>query len=777
MSRRVFLAVFSGPFILLCILFAGCSGTPQNFHSVALTPNGPQTIGEGQTLAVTATVANDSSADGVTWSISPASGAGAFSAITKTSATFNAPATVTAATTVTLTATSAAYTNQSISLAITVEPHPSITTTSLPSASINGTYSATVNASGGVAPFTWSIASGALPGGLSLSGSTTNSVVISGTPTAQGSFTFTVKVTDSTGASATSQSLTIKVSNLAITTASPLPAGTQGAAYNLQLGASGGTPPYSWSLASGSNLPAGLTLSSTGILSGTPTAQATSSFTIVLADSESPAASVSRSFSLTIGGTGGASLLSGSYAFRFSGFNSAGAVVLGGSFQADGSGHILSGVEDFNTITTLDKNQTFTGTYTLGSDNLGTLVFSSLAGAPAYAFAIDSTGAHGRFVEFDASGIRGSGRIEKQSVTACAFNTISGEYALGISGNSAALGGFSAGPVALAGRFTATPPPGSTGQGSLGNGEVDANTPGFVTFTQEPVTGSYQSTAQAGRCTATIQPSALPNLTFSVYPVSASEFFLVETDTVGPSTPFLSSGTMERQVGYPFTGPAGGFTGTSIGALTGQFLNTSSIYVPDLAVVSMTASGLNGFSMTVTENRAGSVATSTGTANFVNADSFGRVATNLINPIVPVFYMINQNEAFAVGEIVGNPFFGVFQPQSTGPFSASTIRANFQVGTAEPSTSAVQDVAASVVLDGVQNITGTEDQSTSSANTTQALSGTYTVSNSIVAGSGSVTLTAPTPLTGSFFIVSPTQFVMVTTTVGDTNPVLLVFGN
>jgi hypothetical protein len=601
-------------------------------------------------------------------------------------------------------------------------------------------------------------------------------VAISGTPTAQGSFTFTVKVTDSTGASATSQQLTIKVSNLAISTTSPLPAGTQGAAYNLQLGAGGGTPPYGWSLASGSNLPSGLTLSSMGVLSGTPTAQATSTFTIILTDSESPAASVSKSFSLTIGGTGGVSLLSGNYAFKFSGFDSAGAVVVGGSFQADGGGHILSGVEDFNTIATLDKNQTFTGTYTLGSDDLGTLVFSSLAGTPTYAFSMDSTGAHGHFVEFDSSGIRGSGRIEKQSVSACAFNTIAGEYAVGISGSSAALGGFSAGPVALAGRFTATPPGGSTGQGSIGNGEVDANTPGFVTFTQESVSGFYQSTSQAGRCTATIQPSALPNLTYSVYPVSASEFFLVETDTVSPTTPFLSVGTMYQQGGYPFTGPAGGFTATTIGALTGQYFN-GSIYVPDLAVVSMTVSGLNGFSMTVTENRAGSVATSTGTANFVNADSLGRVATNLISPIIPVFYMINQNEAFAVGEIVGNPFFGIFQPQSTGPFSASTIGGNFQAGTVDPSTSAVRDVAASVGLDGLQNVAGAEDQSTSSANATQALSGTYVVNNSTVAGGGSLTLTAPVPLTGAFFIVSPTQFIMVTTTAGDINPVLLVFGD
>jgi hypothetical protein len=234
---------------------------------------------------------------------------------------------------------------------------------------------------------------------------------------------------------------------------------------------------------------------------------------------------------------------------------------------------------------------------------------------------------------------------------------------------------------------------------------------------------------------------------------------------------------MRQQVGYPFTGPAGGFTGTTIGAMTGQFFNNStSTYVPDLALVSMTVNGLNGFSITVTENRGGSVGTATGTANFANADSFGRVATNLSNPIVPVFYMINQNEAFAVGEIVGNPFFGIFQPQSAGPFSASTIGGNFEGATLAPSTSAERDVAAQVMLDGVQSIAGTEDESASSANATQGLSGTYTV-NSTVAGSGTVTLTAPGPLTGSFYIVSPTQFIMVTTTAGDSDPVLMVFGN
>ena len=44
----------------------------------------------------------------------------------------------------------------------------------------------------------------------------------------------------------------------------------------------------------------------------------------------------------------------------------------------------------------------------------------------------------------------------------------------------------------------------------------------------------------------------------------------------------------------------------------------------------------------------------------MNADLFGRVATDLSDPIAPVFYMINQNQAFCVGEINNNPFFGIF---------------------------------------------------------------------------------------------------------------------
>ena len=67
-------------------------------------------------------------------------------------------------------------------------------------------------------------------------------------------------------------------------TTSSLVGGTVGSAYSATLAASGGTTPYSWSLASGS-LPAGLSLSSGGVISGTPTASGTSSFTVQVTDS------------------------------------------------------------------------------------------------------------------------------------------------------------------------------------------------------------------------------------------------------------------------------------------------------------------------------------------------------------------------------------------------------------------------------------------------------------------------------------------------------------
>jgi hypothetical protein len=151
-----------------------------------------------------------------------------------------------------------------------------ITTSSLPSGALTSPYSAGLSATGGTAPYSWS-ASG-LPAGLTAAANGS----VSGTPTSPGAFTVSVTVKDSAGASASaSLTLTILAAPLKITTTG-ITSPTLGQSFSSGFGATGGTPPYTWSA---TGLPAGVTITPTGTLSGTPTALATTSITVTVTDS------------------------------------------------------------------------------------------------------------------------------------------------------------------------------------------------------------------------------------------------------------------------------------------------------------------------------------------------------------------------------------------------------------------------------------------------------------------------------------------------------------
>ena len=671
-----------------------------------------------------------------------------------------------------------------------------ITTTTLPSGSTQGAYDATVTATGGVGPFTWTVASGSLPPGLSLSASTTSSVTIVGTPANVGvSGPFSLEVQDSQGHMATSVTFTITVTNLAITSTSPLPAGTVGTAYSFQFAGTGGTAPLTWSVASGSTLPAGLTLSSSGLFSGTPTTAGTTTIQIKLADSESPSASITGTFSITISGPTGTALLNGHFAFTFSGFNSQGAVVAAGSFTADGAGHITAGVADYNFVQGAPKNETFTGTYTLGNDGRGTLVFNtSSLGTLTYAAALDSAGVHGRLIEFDSSGTRGSGEVAQQSISTCASSTLSGAngagFVIGITGAEGNFSGSTPGPMALAGRFTAEVPPNSTTPGTIDTGEVDANVPQRVVVQDTTFSGTFQTSTQTARCTMSVSQS-IGNMTFSVYPVLASsgtltEAFIVETDTTSATEPYVSAGKLIQQVGHPFAQPEASFSAPSIGSLSGSAIPSGqTAFVPLVAVTSLTGTGSTGFTMSFIDNFGGTVGSFLGTsavsASFVNADIFGRLDTSLstsaLAPISPVFYVIGPNTAICIFDNVSAPVLGFFEPQSGTTFSAATIEGSFVEGTTAPEVSAPQDDSGVVTLDGVSTVTGTQDTSTSTANTAaQTVTGTYSGISSTT-GNGALAFIAPATSASAFFIVSPTKFVGITTTTGNADPVLTIYGD
>jgi hypothetical protein len=183
----------------------------------------------------------------------------------------------------TATATDTVGASASQNYTVTVNPAVAITTTSLPSGTTSAAYSQTVTATGGTGTVTFSTTAGTLPTGLTLS----SSGVLSGTPTATGSFSFTVTATDTLG-STSSQPFHVTINPPPVLTVSPgsLPNGDVGAPYSQTLSATGGTGPYTFAVTSGT-LPGGLTLASGGVLSGTPSASGSFSFTIGATDSSS----------------------------------------------------------------------------------------------------------------------------------------------------------------------------------------------------------------------------------------------------------------------------------------------------------------------------------------------------------------------------------------------------------------------------------------------------------------------------------------------------------
>ena len=163
-------------------------------------------------------------------------------------------------------------------LQLTVNVPLSVSTSSLSAGTVGIAYSRNLSAIGGTSPYQWSLASGSLPAGLSLSAAG----VLSGTPTANGSFSFTLQVKDATAATATAQLQIAINAALAITT-SLLPAGATGSIYSQTLAATGGSPPYQWSITAGA-VPPGLVLATGGALTGTPTAAGTYTFTVQAKD-------------------------------------------------------------------------------------------------------------------------------------------------------------------------------------------------------------------------------------------------------------------------------------------------------------------------------------------------------------------------------------------------------------------------------------------------------------------------------------------------------------
>jgi uncharacterized repeat protein (TIGR01451 family)/fimbrial isopeptide formation D2 family protein len=265
---------------------------------------------------------------------------------------------------------------------ITIVAAPTLTFGPPPGGWTNTVYSYTLSATGGTTPYTFSLSSGSLPAGLSLSADG----VISGTPTATGTFSFTVKLTDAKGQIDTRATSVTIAAGVTTNFAAP-PPGVVGASYSYTLTATGGTAPYTWSVNAGT-LPAGLTLSSGGVLSGTPTAAGSFSFSVNVIDANNGIATASITLVvttapvLTINSTASASTTTpgSTVTYTITATNAGGVAINGATFTDSLSG-VLDDATFNNDVTTTSgsigftsPNLTWTGNLAIGA--VATITFS-----------------------------------------------------------------------------------------------------------------------------------------------------------------------------------------------------------------------------------------------------------------------------------------------------------------------------------------------------------------------------------------------------------------
>lgn len=653
---------------------------------------------------------------------------------------------------------------------IVISPPPtlSIATTSMPAATIGVPYSFRVSSQGGIPPVLWTL-TGSLPPGLQFD-STTG--IISGTPGQQTgvtypkSYPFSVMAQDSSIPSQTTAPSNLSISvfvapKLSISTLS-LPQGTVASQYSASVVATGGVPPYTWSLVSG-QLPPGLTLATqtngSALISGTPTLQTVSTFTLQVADSASSTLTTNPPLTITVNPvSNGQALFNGTYSFLFTGYDSDGSVTIIGAVTSNGSGLIGGGSNDSNRVSGVFVGNSYSGTYTLGTDGRGTLTLTSTNSknqqlTTMYQTAIQSDGSF-FVVENDSTGTHGTGILKMQQTSGLSAANFSGRYAFGFAGRD-----FNNAPAAMIGSLSAD------GINTLSQGSLDLNDAG-VYSTQIGFTGPYSLTSGTnsfGRGSTTLTyklPSQIQvTANYSFFFVSSSDLFFMATDASDSLHPRFAGEMMLQQPTQAFNVTA--MSGASVVSGVGE--NFSGSTTGSTAMVGLLSSdGLGSASFSYDQNNNSTVTSPT--VNSFPSGSYsvntnGRVSFLSLGSRLGSAYLTGLNTGFFLGGDLAVTT-GLLENQvPVASFSAGSFSGTYAFGTAPIPDNLTVPFTGEVESDGVSSINGTADviPVTGSAATDQLLVGSYAITD---ASTGRGTLNTnganslfPTNLV--FYIVSP----------------------
>src|SRR5580658_5612538 len=321
--------------------------------------------------------------------------------------------------------------------------------------------------------------------------------------------------------------------------------------------------------------------------------------------------------------------LSGPFTFSYSGNDNSGFVAVAGSFQADGNGKILTGVEDSNSFSTgVAKQVPITGTYKVGPDgrtsvkiNVGTGSGAGQGTPQTWQLAMANF-QHGALTRFDANN-SGSGTVDQQNLNGLttALTALSGPYVFSVAGGDAAF--F---PQGMAGKFSANGAGQITGGSPILDVNNSLNPAGGVSTEDRSLAGSYTMDATfpgSGRGTLTLTSTTTGSMQYAFYIVNttaseqSTQLHLVEID----SNNYLAGDVYAAPTGssfnaaslasgnYPFT--VGGTSPTGAYAAGGVFIS----------------SGSGGTSGLLDSNNAGTVTTDTtlGTCTYTVDPTSGRI--------------------------------------------------------------------------------------------------------------------------------------------------------